>query len=348
MIAIIKRYWKLILLIAVAIFGLIFWSQKAQAQKKETTISTAKVKKGEFIQEISSSGKTKAAKSVELKFQSSGKLTWVGVKEGDTVTAYQAIASLDSREVRKSLEKALRDYSNERNDFEETWRVTYDGKKPNDAFNDTVKRILQKNQWDLEKAVLDVELKNIAVEYATLITPIGGIVSRIDTPVAGVNITPATAVFEVIDPATMLFEANIDEVDIGALTVGQLATINLDAFPEASFSGSISYISYSSQTSSGGATVFPVKIAFNAPQNLRVGLNGDVSIITNRQQNVVTIPTEALQEDKNGYFVYKKEQATYKKTPITTGARNEDEIIVTSGLDVGDVVVTKGFSSITK
>ena len=81
----------------------------------------------------------------------------------DRVKAYQAIAQLDSREVQKNLEKVLRDYSAERNDFEEMWRVTYKGiKDPQTALTDTVKRILEKNQWDLEKAVLDVELKHLA------------------------------------------------------------------------------------------------------------------------------------------------------------------------------------------
>jgi macrolide-specific efflux system membrane fusion protein len=76
---------------------------------------------------VQSSGKTKADTSAELKFQTSGKLAWVNVKEGDAVEAYQAIAGLDPREVQKTLEKALRDYSSERNDFEEMWRVTYQG-----------------------------------------------------------------------------------------------------------------------------------------------------------------------------------------------------------------------------
>ena len=110
--------------------------------------------KTEFLQNTLLFRQNQAEKAVELKFQASGKLTWVGAKEGDTVTAYQALAGLDRREVQKNLEKALRDYSSERNDFEQTWRVTYDGKTPNDAFNDTVKRILEKTNGILEKAVL--------------------------------------------------------------------------------------------------------------------------------------------------------------------------------------------------
>lgn len=343
-----RRFWRLSLIILVFIGMGIFWWNRSAQQKNAASITTAAAVRENFVKSITSSGKTQADKSVDLKFQTSGKLTWVGVKEGDAVNAYQAIAGLDSREVQKNLEKALRDYSKERNDFEETWRVTYDGKQPNDAFTDTVKRILQKNQWDLDKAVLDVELKNLALEYATLVTPIAGIITHIDTPVPGVNITPATAVFSVADPTSLVFTANVDETDVGGLSLGQAATITLDAFSEATFSGKVSYISFASETSAGGATVFPVKVAFDSPQNLRIGLNGDVSIDVDSESRVLTIPTEAVREDSNGTYVYKKSNKTYVKVPIKTGPRNDTVVVVLSGLTEDDRVVTKGFSNIPK
>lgn len=344
----IQKYWKWIAVIVVSIVGIALWQQYSANQRSVASVSTAKVKRGTFIKSISSSGKTKADKSADLKFQTSGKLAWVGVKEGDMVKAGQVIATLDNREVQKNLEKALRTYSSERNDYEQTWRVTYDGKQPNDAFNDTIKRILQKNQWDLDKAVLDVELQSLAVEFAALASPITGIVTHIDTPVAGVNITPASAVFSVADPKSLVFDANVDETEVGSLSMNQPAEIRLDAFSESTFSGKVSYISYASETSAGGATVFPVKIAFDEPQNLRIGLNGDISIEVAREPDVLMVPIESIREDSDGTFVYRKTKTGYAKTRITTGQRNESSIVVTSGLSSGDTVVTKGFSSIPK
>lgn len=319
-----------------------------QGKRTAKSIETAQVRKTEFTKVVSSSGKTAADRSVDLKFQTSGKLSWVRVKEGDRVAAYQAIAGMDSREVQKNLEKALRDYSSERNDFEETWRVTYQGRSnPNQSLNDTMKRILEKNQWDLEEAVLDVELKHLAVEYATLVSPIAGIVTHIDTPVAGVNITPATAVFTVSDPQSTVFRANVDETDVGELAVGQMATIMLDAHGEATFSGTISYISYTAEQSSGGATVFGVKITFDdPPETLRFGLNGDVSIVTRQVSDALVVPLEAVREDADGSYVYRKSGATYEKVRVTVGMRSEDEVIIPQGIDEGDTVVTKGFSGI--
>lgn len=321
---------------------------RSDAVLKESSIKTAVTKRGEFVKTIGSSGKTKAARSVDLKFQTSGKLTWVGVIEGETVSAYQAIAGLDPREVQKNLDKALRDYSNERNDFEEMWRITYTGHTPQNALTDTVKRILEKNQWDLEKAVLDVELKHLSLEYATLVTPIAGIVSHIDTPVAGVNITPATSVFTIVDPASLVFEVNADETDVGTLKLGQTAKITLDAYPNATFSGTIAYISFSSQISAGGATVFPVQVAFDQTQNLRIGLNGDATIDSANIPDALTVPLEAIREENGSKYVYKKVGTKYLQTQVTIGVQNDSYVVIEEGLAEGDTVVTKGFTSIPK
>lgn len=341
-----KKIAAIIAAIAVILGGGTVVRQKAVSTEKSSSIKTATVKTGEFVKMVSASGKTKATRSADLKFQTSGRLSWVNVKEGDTVSEWQAIAGLDPREVQKNLEKALRDYASERNDFDEAQKVTYTGHTPADALNDTMKRILEKNQWDLEKAVLDVELKNLSVEYATLITPITGIVTHIDTPVAGVNITPATAVFTVVDPNSLVFEVNADETDVGTLQLGQKASVALDAYPNATFSGTVSYISYSSQLSAGGATVFPVQIAFNEPQKIRIGLNGDVNIESRDIPNAVTIPLEALRDEDGRRYVYKKVGEKYVKTIIQIGEQNDSEVIVKDGLQSGDTVVTGGFDAI--
>jgi HlyD family secretion protein len=342
-----KRKWIIGIVILVAIIGIMVLAatRSKNGNASEIKLSQATIKT--FTKDVQSSGKTKAKKSASLRFQTSGKLIWITVKEGDHVFAGQAIAGLDSREVEKNLQKALTDYSSERNDFEETWRVTYNGvQDPNSALTDTVKRILQKNQWDLNKSVYDVELRSLAVEFATLVSPISGIVSHIDVATPGVNITPAGAVFEIIDPDSLVFEANIDETDVGKLEVGQLASIALDAFPDATFSAKVSYISFSSIVSAGGATVFPVEVAFEEAQKIRIGLNGDVTIFAISIPDALIVPSDAIRDSTNGKYVYKKTNNTYEKNPVKVGFSNDTDTIIENGLTSGDEVVIKGFSSI--
>lgn len=335
---------KLLLFIGLILIALIIFVVRFNSTRKTNgQITTAKVTQKDLTEEVSSSGKTKAKLEAVLKFQTSGKLAWVGVKEGDNVYAYQAIATLDAAELQKNLDKALRDYSKERNDFDEDKIVTY-----HDTFiTNTVRRILEKNQWDLDKAVMDVELKDIALKNATLITPIAGIVTEIDTPVAGVNIT-TTSTFKVIDPTSIVFSANVDEVDVGKIILGQTAKVSLDAYSDKTFLGKVSKIAYAAETSSGGATVFPIEVTFTDSQNLRVGLNGDVAFELNHVTNVLSVPSDAIREEGDNKYVVKKTGSVFEKVTVKTGIAGDDDTEILSGLAVNDEVVTKGFQYLPK
>lgn len=306
-------------------------------------MKTAVVETKTLTETVSSSGKTEAKKQVDLHFQAGGRLAWVGVQEGASVSAYQTLASLDMQTVHKNLEKSLRDYSKERNNFEQDRLDTY--RFP--ALTDTIKRILEKNQWDLEQAVLDVELADIALNWSYLITPIAGIVTRIDTPVAGVNVT-ATDTFTVADPTSIVFTANIDETDIGRVSVGQTAEINLDAYPDTPLKGTVDKISFAAETTSGGATVFPVEIAFATSDNLRVGLNGDVTLTLSQTAAALALPSEAVRENDDEIYVVKKVGKNYEKVTVKTGIETDDEMQIIEGLNQGDEVVTEGFQLLPK
>jgi len=207
---------------------------------------------------------------------------------------------------------------------------------------------LEKNQWDLEKAVLDVELKDIALKLATLITPIEGIVTKIDTPVAGINITPATAVFTVADPNSVIFVVNVDETDIGGVSLGQKVKITLDAFPGQEFEGEVIKISFASITTTGGGTVFPVEISLPENTNLmfKVGMNGDAEIITQKKEGVLLIPASAVwqREDKN--YVWKVVGGKAKKQEVKIGSEAEDSVEILGGLVEGEMVISEKVSQI--
>jgi len=316
--------------------------------KKPEKFETVKVKRTDLTQIVSASGKTKSQNQVDLKFQTSGQLAWVGVKEGDSVQKWQAIAQLDTRELQKTLEKYLRDYSKQRNDFEETFRVTYKGQKPEQALTDTAKRILEKNQWDLDKAVLDVELKDISLKLATLVTPIEGIVTHIDTPVAGVNITPAAAIFTIADLKTVVFSGTIDEVDIGQVRLGQKAQVILDSYPEEKFEGEVIKIGFSSVTTSGGGTAFPVEVSVPSNENLKfkIGMNGDVEILTQKKENVLVVPSLSIFTRDGKNFVWKIVSGKTQKQEIVKGVESQEKTEIISGLNENDEVISQEVTKI--
>jgi|APSaa5957512622_1039677.scaffolds.fasta_scaffold23984_2 RND family efflux transporter MFP subunit len=323
-------------LILLLVFISYSFYQKFRPKSPEELYELQVVRKKDITQTVSASGSIQSETKVDLKFQTAGQLAWVGVKEGDYVNQWQAIASLDQKALKKTFEKYLYDYSKERNDFEEHKQKTY----ADTDVTDTIKRILQKNQWDLNKAVLDVELYDITVKYSTLVTPIKGIVTHIDNPVAGVNITAATSIFTVADPESLEFVAMVDEVDIGSLEASQSAQIILDTYPDELIDTHISSIDFSSSTDSSGSTVYLVKFKLKNPDlnHYRLGMNGEVVITTSQKEDVITVPYQSILENGDTQVQVIEGGQVVKKT-VTTGIIGEDDIEITSGLTHGQTIV---------
>lgn len=330
------------LITALIIPGTVLAASKAQVGplKRHLQVNTAQVKRGSISQTVSASGEITAATQVDLKFQTSGQLAWVGVKEGDRVKKWQALASLDKNELEKRLQKDLSTYLEERTEFDDT-----QDQYPGAPLTDLIKRLKERAQIDLDQTVLDVEIRDIALKYSVLVSPIAGIVTHLDVPVAGVNITPAAAVFTVADPESLIFAAQVDETDIHAIKEGQGVQLTLDAFPDQKFSSQVSQISFTSQNSRGGGTVFLVKIPLPELEGVqfRIGMNGDAEFLVRSAEDVLTMPIEALLSDNQ---VWVKRGESFGKTEVKTGIETGAEIEILEGLSQGDEVVTSGFENL--
>lgn len=302
---------------------------KSQSAKKEQTYT---VKKQNLQETIALSGEVDAQEKATLRFQTSGRLAWVGVKEGDTVAKYQTLATLDQRDVKKNLEKKLNTYMKSRWDFEQTIDDN-EGKIVTDA----LRRILEKSQFDLNNAVLDVELSDLSVQLSALMTPIEGVVTSIDSPFAGVNITPAQAEFEVVNPTTLILTLLADQTEVTKLVSGMPATIVFDAYPDTTFEGAIATIAFTPKEGET-STVYEVSVTFPSEDALRfrLGMTADATFVLREKSDVLAVPIQYLHEEKGTWYVLlgnKKE-----KTPVTRGEEIGDMVEITSGLTSGDVI----------
>jgi len=337
-----KNHWKKILIILILLLLIFFGYKTFLAKDKGSQYKTAKAVKQDLLQTVSASGKVKSDEEVSLKFQTSGRLAWVGVSRGDKVKKWQAIAALDKRQLEKTLKQELLDYMNERWDFEQTNLDDY----KDQALTETIRRVKEKSQFDLDRVVLDVEINNIALEFATLITPIDGIVTDITTPYAGVNVTPTSAEFVIANPDKMLYSANIDEVDIGKVKPGQKAILLLDAYPDEEFTVYVNKVGFTSTTTTGGGTAFPVD--FDLPANtdnekFKLGMNGDIEIIIDERKDILTIPFETIKEDNQGsFYVYLLKDGRPEKKQVEVGFSNDADTQIVSGLNVDDQVIISG------
>jgi len=153
-----SRYFKLSILLVMAV-GL-FWGIQTTKAKDDQTTAKFNPKKDQIVypqkslikNNLTLTGSISATDIAQIRFQTSGKLAWVGVKVGDRVKKYQSLASLDKNELKKNLEKELNDYRaalHTFNDVQDEYKVT----REKYLVTDEIQRILDRSQFTLNKSV---------------------------------------------------------------------------------------------------------------------------------------------------------------------------------------------------
>ena len=325
-------------LIVLLISGLALWQWRVRGAKLTKEVQkTAKVTQGKITISFTIDGKT-VVDSRNLSFELGGIVRGVKVKEGDEVKPWQTLAYLDPSEAQKNLEKALRDYSKERNDFDETTQVEY----ADTLLTDTIKRILEKNQWDLDKAVLDVELKNIAYRKSFLTSPIKGIV-------AAVNIKPGETVSSqgsipaivVVDPNSIHFESYVEDIEALKIKPGSNVRLKLDAIPNEEFTGKVEFVSPVATIDENDLSTYKVVINFDQLNSqLLDGLSGEAEIITKEVAKTLKIPNTTVKRENGQSIVFVVNQnGKTTKREVKLGFTNGKEVQVISGLQLGETLI---------
>jgi multidrug efflux pump subunit AcrA (membrane-fusion protein) len=132
---------------------------------------------------------------------------------------------------------------------------------------------------------------------------------------------------------------NLSEIDVIKVAIGDPVTVTLDAFPGKSYTGKVISIDTIGSTSSG-VTTYPAVIALDteAPEilpNMAVA----ASIITAVKENVLLIPTTAVQSQKNSSTAKVMKRGQVESVPVEVGDSNDNLIEIVSGLNEGDEVV---------
>lgn len=346
----IKKRAKLIMLLVLILGIVVVLLIKNKPEQPEQVFEHPQVR--DISKTLEVSGRVDAKHRARLRFLTGGKIVYLGANEGDWVKKWQTIATIDQRDLQKRLEKSLNLYMQERWDWEETLDNTKDR-----TLDNSENRSVDQEQWDLDNKVIDVELQDIAVSQSVMSAPFAGIL--VYQPVNTTNTqVVATDYFEIVDPQSLIFRAEINEEDIALVAVNQSATVKLDAYLDEELPTAISYIAYvSAQTASGNVfyVEFPLvttqlsdspnsNISKEQAQQLlnkyRLGLNGDVNIILDSKTKVLTIPLVATKVRENNTFVdIKNDQGLIEEKQIQVGLETDEYVEVTSGLTETDLVL---------
>lgn len=224
---------------------------------------------------VSASGVLKGKDTVDLKFASGGRLSYVGVNEGDRVRRGQVIARIDSQELSVSLQQA----QNTLRDKQATLDKVYDDvkdHKSDESFAQkqarTTAEVAKDNAYDQIRAIESAMRNNY------LYSPISGIVTQSFFK-TGQFISGADIIARVVDDKKIYFDAEVDEADIGRVKVGDTAEVILNSLPDKVLKGVVEKIIPQVKTAASGATVVMARIALDNPETLFIsGVNGQAEI----------------------------------------------------------------------
>ena len=335
-----KRRWKLLLIIAVVLAGLGWWNyQRTTANQLELTFEHPQ--RENLTKTLEVSGVVDAKEKARLRFIAGGKVTYLSAKEGSYVKKGSTIAVIDQATLKKQIEQDLNNFMKERLDWDELNQDVF--------FNEYTlneERDIEQGQLDLTNEVLDVEIRDIAIQNTRLNAPFSGILTVSPTTTTGVQLL-ASDYFELVNPNSLIFRAEVDEADISLVQPNQKVLIELDAYQEESVEAYVNYVSYtSSQTSNG--TVFLIEMPLDATRYgidyFRIGMNGDVAIELETRTDVITIPLIALKEEDGKTFVDVKVSSDPKnqeiiEKEIEIGLEAGEKVEVISGLTEQDQIV---------
>ncbi|MFZ2153111.1 MAG: efflux RND transporter periplasmic adaptor subunit [Microgenomates group bacterium] len=305
---------------------------------KKDTLYTPKI--DTITETLVLAGSISTDQIASVRFQNSGKLVWVGVKVGDHVRRGQALASIDKSELRKNLATQFNNYRTQLSQFNDT-QETYKKTKENFLVTDTIQRILDRTQYSLDNSVINYELTDMAIKEATVVSPIDGVVTSMDQPFAGSNITPASATITVINPSHLYFRSDIDQEAVTRVKIGQPVTLTLDSFPDKEINSHINFISFTpiaGQTSTLYEIRFDLPLGNNQDLNYRIGMDGDTNIVLSSANSALTIPTDAVGDDNGQRFVYLKKGNELVRQNIKTAIENDISTQVIEGLNQNDQV----------
>jgi RND family efflux transporter MFP subunit len=338
-----KRFGRgkvIIALVILVILGFVFWP-KGQAKDQ---IQYQSVKRGTIQSTVSASGILTGKDNANLRFKVGGKLSYVNVKVGDKVTKGDLLAGIDVQDLNLNLETAQNNLRTAQAALDKTLDDIHLFQYGNGGFGNvgsasetqTQKQTRVAAEMNLNNAKDSVASTQRAYQDAVIVSPLDGIITQ--SPFyPGQTVSAADAIVQVVNESEIYFDSDIDEADIAKISVNQPVDVTLNSYPDKTFKGYVAEILPVTKTTTSGATVVTTRINLQNPAVTFVnGLNGQASIITAQAQNTLTVPVDALRDDKT---VLVKKSDGLHAVQVTTGLQSDTDVEITSGLNEGDEIV---------
>ncbi len=300
-------------------------------------VQLAKVENISRAEPILASGIVASTDEARMSFKLGGIVSKIYVKEGQRVSKGQLLATLDMTEINAQVSQAQYGVDKSERDF---------GRVQN-MVKDTAATLeqLQNVTTGRDVAQQNLTIARFNQSYAQIRSAISGIIIK-KMANEGELVGPGVPIFMVSSnqKSDWVVRVGITDKDWTRLKIGDDATITLDAYAtDEPLTGSVSELAPMADPMNKMYEV-EVKIATNG-KKVASGMFAKVELNPAQNRSYAVVPIEAILEGngKNAYvFTLDNSRKKVKKIPVTIGYIEGNKVLITSGLDSVNEVVTSG------
>ena len=357
-----KKFIRIGIMVVIALLFIgtfVFLYQKSQP--KDVEYNVLKVVKSNIVQTTVATGKIEPRDEVQIKPQISGIISEVYKEAGETVKKGEVIAKvkvipelgqLNSAESRVRL--AEMNGRQAEIDLERMEKLYEKKLVSSEEYEKTLLTTKQARE-EIQGAKDNLEIikegitKNSASFSSTLIrSTIDGLI--LDVPIKVGNsvimsntFNDGTTIATVADMGDLIFRGNVDETEVGKITVGIPVKITLGALQDMSFNATLEYISPKS-VENNGANQFEIKAAITVPDSvtIRSGYSANAEMELQRANDVLSIPESALEFKGDSTFVFLLTDSVsgqkFERKSVITGVSDGINVEIKSGLKENEFV----------
>ena len=328
------------------------------------TVELGTAKRGNVAAHLTVVGNLIGLQTVAIAPRTGGRLLSVNVQLGDRVRRGQILAKVEDREIveqvraaeasqevaKATIRQREADLNVAKLNFERSKNLFQRQLLAKQALDDAESRYLAAvAQLDLSTAQLSAnaarleELK-INLQHTSVASPVDGYVAS-RTVDAGAMVNTNTSIASVVDISRLRLVVNVVEKDLRMVSVGDVAEVEVDAYPGEKFHGKIARVAPVLDPATRTAAM-EVEIP-NSDNKLKPGMYARINLTVEEKKNTLVAPKNAVIdfESKRGVWMPNEDNRA-RFVPVKLGIDGGDQVEVLDGLQEGDKFVTTGAAAV--
>ncbi len=283
-----------------------------------------------FNNDLGITGTIEANESITLQSEVSGLVTGIFFKEGTNVKKGTLLVKINNQDIQAQLQQVLS-------------KVKLSASNENRAKQLLEKGAISQEEYDTSLADLlsikaETQLIRAQLAKTAIYAPFSGKIG-LRSISSGEYITPNKVIANLmsIDPIKISF--SVPEKYAGQIKLNSLISFRTSSSSK-KYSGKVFAIEPGINTQT--RTLQIKAIAPNPNMELLPGAFAKIELSLNTLENAILIPNEAIIPVLKGKTVYISKNGKAQQVPVEAGTRTAENIVITSGLNIGDTVLTTG------